>query len=88
MVSLMKLSRYDLDNINYWNNFVYSEDNKVYDIIVLNYSIHNLILKFKFERFKSFCFHRVFALETPAFRPGRKARSLCGCGFTRIMAYF
>jgi len=56
----MILSTFDLQHINFWNNFTYNEDDKVYDMISLNYGSQRLVLNFKFERHKNFCYCDTF----------------------------
>jgi hypothetical protein len=56
----MKLSRFDIDNVNYWHVYTDSINDMVVDIAIINYGTHRLELIFKFPRFKSLCYFEPF----------------------------
>jgi hypothetical protein len=56
----VKLSKFDLDHVNYWNISTESVDDVVTDFVILNYGEHNILLKLKFPRFKALVYHESF----------------------------
>lgn len=56
----MKLSSFDLDNVNHWDAYTTSINEDVYDIVIINYSRLKIELTFKFKRFKTFCYYDTF----------------------------
>lgn len=56
----MKLNTFELDHVNYWNVATCVIEDTIVDLVTLNYGSNDLLLYFKFPRFKAFCFYEAF----------------------------
>jgi hypothetical protein len=56
----MLIKYLEFNKINSWCIYTMEVDSEVYDIVVINYTDKKLDLKFKFKRFKAFCFYELF----------------------------
>jgi hypothetical protein len=54
------LSKFDLNNVNFWNKNTCTIDGTVTDVVTLNYGQQRLELHFKFPRSKGMCYFESF----------------------------
>jgi len=54
------LSKFDLNNVNFWNKYTCTIEGTVTDGVTLNYGTQRLELHFKFPRSKGMCYFESF----------------------------